>query len=86
MEWYEEQFHKKQLPIEGDVGIVTAPVEVYFAHSDKIIEAYDDDGVPQYTSGLVMHVKPQTIIYSNEHLKSYIPLYTTFKEQEELPE
>ncbi len=72
--WEEEQFNKRGKPIAGDIAVVTIPVKVIFEWSDKIIKDHDypkSDWV-EYTSGLVMRVLPQTVVYNNENIEMHL--------------
>lgn len=66
-------------PVVGEMAIVNnINVTVVFKWSDKIVADVDDEGNPvEYTSGFVMEILPQTIIWNKE------PFYTIAQTQKE---
>lgn len=69
-ESYQWNHLKKQDPPvhDGDIRIVTLPVQCLFEWSDKIVIDYDEEtGHTEYRSGFVMKVLPnQSFVYKEE--------------------
>lgn len=67
------QWHEQAPPIKapfaryGDVVIAEVPVLALMVWSDKIVEDIDEDGNKEFTSGWVMEIQNQKVVYKNHN-------------------
>jgi len=67
-EWNKYPYHISPAICAGDIRMVYLPVKVIFEWSDKIVSDHDhpESDWVEYTSGYIMKVFPQTIVYNGE--------------------